>query len=170
MPAATIDGVATDLVTSMLPTLASAGFEARRHGTLRVAVCDTDFLMNLTEAATNPVTSLLAGFSGINQRAYAAQHVLDELYRDDGYGHPTKFHKLSEQAHEAGNRLPASAFREAFEDRLLPKLTFVYMGDLFADHPLVDRVRNTHNGRGASDVPSAQLAVLLSRLGARARP
>jgi len=148
----------------MLPILASAGFEARRHGTLRVAVCDTDFLMNQVAAAANSSTSLLAGFSGINVRAYAAQHVFDELYRDDGHGHPTKWHKLSEQAQDAGVPVPASAFRDAFEDRLLPKLTFVNLGNLFADHPLVDGVRSVRNGRGASDVPTAQLAVLLSRL------
>jgi hypothetical protein len=148
----------------MLPTLSSAGFEARRHSTLRVAVCDTDFLMNEAEAAANPLTSLRAGFSGINVRAYAAQHVFDELYGDDGHGHPTKWHKLSEQALAAGNPTPAASFGEAFEDRFLPKLTFVRMGDLFADHPLVDGVRTVRNGRGVSGVPTAQLAVLLSRL------
>lgn len=82
--------MANETLTSVLPALASAGLEARRHGTLRVAVCDTDFLMNQTKAAANPTTVLLAGFSGINSRAYSAQHVFDELYRDDGYGHATK--------------------------------------------------------------------------------
>lgn len=148
----------------MLPTLVSAGFEARRHGTLRVAVYDTDFLMNEAEAAANPLTSLLAGFSGINVRAYAAQHVFDELYGDDGHGHPTKWQKLSEQSLAAGKPIPAASFGDAFEHRFLPKLTFVQMGDLFADHPLVDGVRTVRNGRGVSDIPTAQLAVLLSRL------
>lgn len=148
----------------MLPTLASVGFEARRHGTLRVAVCDTDFLMNQTRDAASPLTSLLAGFTGINVRTYAAQHVFDELYGDDGHGHPTKWDKLSEQARDAADPIPAGGFRGAFEDKYLPKLTFVYMGDLFAEHPLVDGVRTVRSGRGASDVPTAQLAVLLSRL------
>lgn len=156
--------MASDPLISILPTLTTAGFEARRHGTLRVAVCDTDFLMNEVAAAADPLTSILAGFSGINVRAYAAQHVFDELYGDDGHGHPTKWHKLSEQAQDADAPLRASAFRDAFEERFLPKLTFVNLGNLFADHPLVDGVRSVRNGRGASDVPTAQLAVLLSRL------
>lgn len=164
VPRAIMASVASYPVTSMLPNLASAGFEHRRHGTLRVAVCDTDFLMNETKAAADPSTSLLAGFAGINVRAYAAQHVFEELYRDDGHGHPTKWHKLSEQAGQAHARVLPSTFRDAFEDRLLPKLTFVRLGDLFNDHPLVDGVRTIRSGRGASDVPTAQLAVLLSRL------
>lgn len=156
--------VTSDPLTSILPTLASAGFERRRHGTLRVAVCDTDFLMNETATAANPLTSLLAGFSGINLRKYAAQHVFDELYGDDGHGHPTKWHKLSGQARVAGAWMPPATFRDAFEDAFLPELTFVDLGDLFVDHPLVQGVCAVRNGRGASDVPTAQLAVLLSRL------
>jgi hypothetical protein len=157
------DSVA-DVLSDLLPSLASAGFDSRRHGTLRVAVCDTDFLMNEVKTAAHPSTSLLAGFTGINVRAYAAQHVFDELYGDDGHGHPTKWHKLSEQAGRAGAPMPATTFREVFESRFLPDLSFVRMGDLFTDHPLVAAVRTVRSGRGTSDAPTAQLGVLLSRL------
>lgn len=60
--------------------------------------------------------------------------------------------------------MPANSFRPAFETKFMPSITFVDMGELFADHPLAVKVRMVRNGKGASDVPTAQLAVLLSRL------
>jgi len=156
--------VAFDDALSALPMLPPAGFESRRHGTLRVALCDTDFLMNQVKDTVNPATSLLSGFKGIRQRAYAAQHVFDELYGDDGHGHATKWHKLSDQARDAGVPVPESTFRDAFETRFVSDIGFVHMGDMFAEHPLVMGVRTVRSGRGTSDAPTAQLAVLLSRL------
>jgi hypothetical protein len=126
----------------------------------RAAIYDTDFLLNRTTLIVRSGSS-----SGTLTPGFASQHVFDELYGPDAYGRRHKWDKLSEQAAAAGNETPAEVFQSAFEEFLLPHLTFVDMGDLFADHPLADRVRKTHNGRGASDVPTAQLAVLLSRVG-----
>jgi hypothetical protein len=108
---------------------------------------------------------LLTGFSGINLQQYASQHVFTELYGDDGHGHPTKWHKLSEQAGADDTPQSPETFRNAFESKFLPEISFVEMGALFADHPLATAVRAIRNGKGRSDVPTAQLAVLLSRLG-----
>ena len=148
----------------LLPVLASAGFGQRRHGGLRVALWDTDFLLNQVRDSLTPSGSLLTGFSGIQLRQYASQHVYTELYRNDSYGHPTKWHKLSEQAVANGAPVPPQTFQEAFQERFLVDITFVEMGDLFTDHPLAVAVRAIRNGKGASDGPTAQLAVLLSRL------
>ena len=135
-----------------------------RFGTMRASLLDTDYILNqVGDAVGGDVTTRL-GIPGIYVRSYAAQHVYDELYRDDGHGHPTKWHKLSDQARQAGNPVRPSVFSDKFESRLLPHLTFVRMGGLFADHPLVQRVASARGGRGASDAPTAQLAVLLSRL------
>ncbi|MBO1754830.1 hypothetical protein [Allobranchiibius sp. CTAmp26] len=151
-------------VPPVLPTLASAGYERRRHGALRVALWDTDYLLNQVRASTAPLTSVRAGFSGVQLRQYASHHVLTELYRDDGHGHPTKWHKLSEQHEASSAPAPPDIFRAAFETKFLPGISFVEMGDLFADHPLALAVGAVRNGKGASDIPTAQLAVLLSRL------
>jgi hypothetical protein len=148
----------------MRPPVALSGFESRRHGNLRVALWDTDFLLNQVRSSLHPSTSVQAGFLGLRLQQYASQHVFTELYGDDGHDHPTKWHKLSEQAMAAEAPPPQEAFRDAFESDFLPKITFVEMGDLFAGHPLAVGVRSVRNGKGASDVPTAQLAVLLSRL------
>lgn len=107
---------------------------------------------------------MLTGFSGIQLHQYASEHVMTELYRDAGYGQPTKWHKLSAQATAGGAPVSADSFRDIFESKFMPSITFVDMGELFADHPLAAKVRMVRNGKGASDVPTAQLAVLLSRL------
>ena len=86
----------------------------------------------------------------------AAVHVYDEMYRSDRLGFPDKFHKLASQAHQEGWPTEQGQFRRAFETDYLPKITFVDMGDLFLDHPIVQSVGNI------SDVPTAQLAVLLA--------
>ncbi len=148
----------------LLPLLASAGFEYRRHGNLRVALWDTDFLLNQVRDSLKTPKPLLTGFSGVQLRQYASQHVFAELYRDDGHGHPSKWHKLAEQAAAQGSPTAPAVFRDRFETKFMPDITFVEMGDLFADHPLAVAVGAARNGKGASDVPTAQLAVLLSRL------
>jgi hypothetical protein len=124
-------------------------------------IYDTDFLLNSVTASVlhdrEPTWTLPSG--------YASQHVFDELYRPDAYGHRHKWDKLSEQAAEAGRTIPSTQFQEMFETEYLPRIRFVEMGDQFADQPIALRVRDTHGGRGKSDVPTAQLAVLLSRVG-----
>lgn len=148
----------------LLPLLVSADFEHRRHGNLRVALWDTDFLLNQVRDSLMTPNPLWAGFSGIQLRQYASQHVFTELYRDDGHGHPSKWHKLADQVAAQGSPTAPAVFRDRFETKFMPDITFVEMGDLFADHPLAVAVGAVRNGKGASDVPTAQLAVLLSRL------
>lgn len=149
-------------------TAARAALMQRRlvnaFGTPRAAILDTDFLLNqvIDAVALGSLSFVLTG--GLHRQNYASQHVFDELYCEDPYGRPTKWHKLSEQAHERGEKTPYSVFQAKFEAELLSDIAFVRMGDLFLEHPLVDKVRSTQNGKGASDVPTAQLAVLLSRV------
>lgn len=132
------------------------------YGKPRVAICDTDYLMNQVRNAVN--TPGAVPFPGVHQRVYASQHVFDELYGDDGHGHPTKWHKLSDQARDAQTPVAADVFQVMFERSFLPGITFVDMGGLFAEHPLAQKVQAVRNGKGASDVPTAQLAILLSRM------
>jgi hypothetical protein len=98
-------------------------------------------------------------------RVYASDHVMSELYRGDDWGSSSsKWDKLSQQTAAEGRRVPASRFADMFEREYLPRIVFVDMGQLFEDHRLVESVRRRRGGRGASDAPTAQLAVLLSRM------
>jgi hypothetical protein len=93
-----------------------------------------------------------------SKRSYlvAATHVYEEMYRSDRLGFPDKFHKLASQAEREGWPTDQGDFKRTFETEYLPRITFVEMGDLFLDHPVVQSVGNV------SDVPTAQLAVLLA--------
>ena len=87
----------------------------------------------------------------------AATHVYEEMYRSDRLGFPDKFHKLASQAAQEGWPTDRHGeFKRTFETEYLPKITFVDMGDLFLNHPVAQSVGNV------SDIPTAQLAVLLA--------
>jgi hypothetical protein len=133
-------------------------------GTPRAVILDTDFILNqvIDAVALGSLSSVLS--AGLHRQTYASQHVFDEFYGEDAYGRPTKWHKLSEQAKAGGEVIAHTVFQIKFEADYLSDLAFVRMGDLFVDHPLVDKVRRAENGRGACDAPTAQLAVLLSRV------
>lgn len=133
-------------------------------GQPRVGVFDTDYLMNEVAARVLGQGPRLP-FSSLFRHAFIPRHVLDELYRPDSYGHRHKWDKLSSQAADLHRLvIPPAAFQNVFEASYLPYLRVVDMGDLYTDEPEVGRVRLSGGGRGASDVPTAQLAVLLSRL------
>jgi hypothetical protein len=160
------------------PALENADMERRRlegaipprafgtnynFGSPRVALLDTDYILNRVAAAPARF-QMLDSFPGLRLRAVASKHVLDELYSPDNHGYRHKWDKLAEQAAERGAPVAPGVFRDTFESRYLERITFVEAGGLFANDPYVEHVRRRRNGRGASDAPTAQVAVLLSRL------
>jgi hypothetical protein len=88
--------------------------------------------------------------------------VLQELHKADALGNRDKWAKLAKQSQSEGWPRGPDTFREIFESEYLEDITFVNVSGMFEDDPIAQKVRL----RGASDTPTAQLAVLL----ARARP
>lgn len=140
------------------PSLAnSSGSVAFPSRDARVAIFDTDFILNHVRDRVRGGVYTDSPMTG--GRAFAPIHVLRELYESDAYGHRHKWDKLAEQSESSGWPTSSDVFQTMFEDEYLEHITFVDVNGMFENDSLVQRVRV----RDASDAPTAQLAVLLAR-------
>src|SRR5665213_970644 len=131
-------------------------------GSTRTVILDTDHLLNQVKEGVRTGASLflLGGPPLRRDRCFASSHVLQELYQPDEYGHRHKWDKLAEQSkNEQWPRQP-EAFERFFQANFLSDITFVDVSGMFEEEPSVQQVRKID----PSDAPTAQLAVLLSRL------
>jgi hypothetical protein len=134
-----------------------------RFGGRRIALLDTDHIFNALGNAVNPEFCERAPGSPLEQssRCFATVQVLQELYRrDERFDQRHKFDKLAKQFDDRGWSATAGAFREVFEQRYAQRITFVEVGNLFVNHPVVELVRR----KDPKDVPTGQLSVLFSRV------
>lgn len=133
-------------------------------GSTRVAILDTDYILNqLKDRVRFGIGCRTSAGPPVGQaRSFASSHVLQELYKADALGNRDKWDKLAKQSQSEGWPRRPDTFREIFESEYLEDITFVNVSGMFEDDPIAQKVRL----RGASDTPTAQLAVLL----ARARP
>jgi len=127
--------------------------------TPRVGVFDTDRLLNELKEQISGTAAAPARQPGLVATCrVASSHVYDEVYSADALGHANKFEKLAAQSAAMGRDTPASAFRRIFEVDRLPYIRFVDVTGVLPEHPWPQAV--TH----AKDVPTAQLAALLSMI------
>ncbi len=118
-----------------------------------VQIFDTDHIINMVKADVRdrrPIRS--------RSRIYASHHVYEEMYQADHLGNANKFEKLASQSIQEGWSTTPDKFQSVFEEDYLPTIVFVDVGNLFVDHESPKRVHVTDY----KDVPTAQLAVLLS--------
>jgi hypothetical protein len=128
----------------------------------RFVILDTshlvDDLKEYVKSGATPARPSLIAHSFGGTLYFAPDHVLEEMYRDDGFGNRDKFHKLAAQSVLAGWDTPPDRFREVFETRFLPAIRFVAVDGMYEDHALALSIPHD------ADVPTGQLAVLLSPL------
>lgn len=131
-------------------------------GSTRTVILDTDYLLNqIKEGVRRGGSLFLVGGSPLGKvRAFASNHVLQELYQSDNLGNRHKWDKLSTQSGAEGWPRTPESFQSFFESQFLGRITFVDVSGMFEDEPSVALVREID----PKDAPTAQLAVLLSRL------
>jgi hypothetical protein len=131
-------------------------------GSTRTAILDTDYLLNQVKEGVRRGGSLfLVGGPPLGKvRAFASSHVLQELYQSDNLGNRHKWDKLAKQSEVEGWPRTCKSFQSFFESQFLSHITFVDVSGMFEDDPSVEFVRNID----PKDAPTAQLAILLSRL------
>ena len=129
----------------------------------RVAILDADYILDQVQVIVGSAEKGVRRWPGPpfdNSRTFASRHILTELYQADRLGNANKWEKLAGQGRQRGWDLGADIYRHAFEQRMLPLITYVEVGDMFFEEPEVVAVRNKDH----KDAPTAQLAVLLSQL------
>ena len=148
----------TDLTPAAPSTLPTYCFSL---GTTRIALLDSDYILNqVARMVDDPVQSLsLLGPPFGRGRAFASAHVLTELYQQDKLGFHNKWEKLAHQAVEGGRMAQPVEYRRVFEQRFLPRITFVDVRGMFVDAEATQAV----HAIDPHDAPTGQLAVLLSR-------
>jgi hypothetical protein len=131
-------------------------------GSTRTVILDTDYLLNqIRDGVREGGTLFLVGGPPLgNVRAFASSHVLQELYQSDHLGFRNKWEKLANESAAGGWPREPEVFEAFFVRHFLDRITFVDLTGVFEDEPSVEEVRETD----AKDAPTAQLAVLLSRL------
>jgi hypothetical protein len=104
-------------------------------GSTRVAILDSDYILNqIAEMVDNPTTGFMRmGPPFTRARAFASAHVLRELYQSDKLGYRNKWEKLADQAAQRGLHTKPADYHETFREAFMPHVTFVDVGDMFAD-------------------------------------